>query len=277
VPRRGSARLPNIARRCYEAQVALFEVRGLHKKFGDDAVLAGVDLDIEKGEHITLIGKSGSGKSVLLKHLMGLMRADRGTIVFDGRDVTTLSESDWMGVRKRIGMLFQESALFDSLDVGANVAYGLREHRVLDEAKIAERVSESLTVVNLPGIERMMPSELSGGMRKRVALARAIAMHPEVVLYDEPTEGLDPINVTRVNRLLRTLRERLGITTVVVTHNMQSAFGVSHRIAFMHEGRVAAIGTPDELRRLHEPLLEPFRKASELRAKLRTSAPPGLG
>jgi phospholipid/cholesterol/gamma-HCH transport system ATP-binding protein len=253
--------------------VALFEIRGLKKRFGDKVILDGVDLDIVKGEHITLIGKSGAGKSVLLKHMIGLMRADHGRIVFDGTDVTKLREGEWISVRKRIGMLFQESALFDSLNVFSNVAYGLREHRVLPEPQIAERVAESLTVVNLPGIERMMPAELSGGMRKRVALARAIAMHPEVVMYDEPTEGLDPINVTRVNRLLRTLRDSLGITTVVVTHNMQSAFGVSDRLVFMHDGRVVAVGTPDELRALNEPLLEPFIKASELRAKARISIP----
>lgn len=253
--------------------VALFEVRGLKKRFGETQVLAGVDLDVVKGEHVTLIGKSGSGKSVLLKHLIGLMRADEGRILFDGRDVTALDEREWIAVRKRIGMLFQESALFDSLRVGDNVAYGLREHRVLDEPKIKERVAESLELVNLPGIERMMPAELSGGMRKRVALARSIAMHPEVVMYDEPTEGLDPINVTRVNRLLRTLRERLGITTIVVTHNMQSAFGVSDRLVFMHDGRVVVQGTPDQLRAMNEPLLEPFKKASELRAKTRISIP----
>jgi phospholipid/cholesterol/gamma-HCH transport system ATP-binding protein len=247
--------------------VALFEIRGLTKRFNGRAVLAGIDLDIERGELFTLIGRSGSGKSVLLKHLIGLVQAEEGTLRFDGRDVTRLGERDWVGVRKRIGMLFQESALFDSSTVEDNVAYGLREHRLLDEAGVRERVAQSLAMVSLPGTQKMMPADLSGGMRKRVALARAIAMRPEVVLYDEPTEGLDPINVTRVYRLLDTLRKELGITTVVVTHNMQAAFSVSDRIAFLHEGRVAALGTPEQLRAWPDPRLDPFRKASELRAK----------
>jgi phospholipid/cholesterol/gamma-HCH transport system ATP-binding protein len=258
---------------CYEEAVALFEIRGLEKRFDGRPVLAGIDLDIHRGELLTIIGKSGSGKSVLLKHLIGLMQADAGRIVFDGQDVTRLSERDWVRVRRRIGMLFQESALFDSLSVEDNVAYGLREHRVMGEPEIRERVAQSLGMVSLPGVQKMMPADLSGGMRKRVALARAIAMRPEVILYDEPTEGLDPINVTRVYRLLDTLRRELGITTVVVTHNMQAAFSVSERVAFLDEGRVAAIGTPDELKRWQDPRLDPFRKASELRSKDRLSQP----
>lgn len=251
--------------------MALFEIRGLKKRFGESAVLDGIELDINKGELLTIIGKSGSGKSVLLKHLIGLLRADEGRILFDGEDVTQLSERDWVPVRKRIGMLFQESALFDSLTVEDNVAYGLREHRVLDEEAIRERVAQSLEMVSLPGLQAMWPATLSGGMRKRVALARAIAMHPEVVLYDEPTEGLDPINVTRVYRLLDSLRKKLGVTPVVVTHNMQATFAVSDRVVFLHEGRVALDGTPDELRRSGDPRLEPFRKASELQAKPRAT------
>ena len=253
--------------------MALFEIRGLKKRFGDDQVLDGIDLDIHRGERLTIIGKSGCGKSVLLKHLIGLFPPDEGSIVFDGRELTGLKEREWVEVRRRIGMLFQEGALFDSLSVADNVAYALREHRAMDEEAIRARVSESLAQVSLPGIERMRPGQLSGGMRKRVSLARAIAMHPEVVLYDEPTEGLDPINVTRVNRLLDRLRHELGVTTVVVTHNMQSAFGVSDRLALVHDGRVVATGTPDELRAWNDPRIEPFKKASELRAKTRPSIP----
>lgn len=260
-----------MVRRC----VALFEIRGLAKRFGDNQVLDGIDLDIHRGELITLIGKSGCGKSVLLKHLIGLLRPDRGTITFDGQDVTQLSERRWVEVRRRIGMLFQEGALFDSLMVEDNVAYALREARAMDEAAIQKRVSKSLAQVSLPGTERMWPADLSGGMRKRVALARAIAMRPEVVLYDEPTEGLDPINVTRVNRLLNSLRHQHGVTTVVVTHNMQSAFGVSERIAFIDGGKVAKVGTPDELRAWDDPRIAPFVRASELRAKTRPSHPGG--
>ena len=254
---------------------ALFSIRGVHKSFDDDVVLRGVDLDILRGEHITLIGVSGSGKSVLLKLLIGLMQPDSGTITFDGTELSTLDPRAWIAHRKRIGMLFQEGALFDSLSVEDNVAYALREHRMMEEPAIAERVKTSLEQVSLPGVEKMWPSSLSGGMRKRVALARAIAMHPEVVLYDEPTEGLDPVNVTRVDRLLASLRAELGITTVVVTHNMQSAFSVSDRIAFIHEGRVAQVGTPAELREANDSRLAPFYRASELRAKTRPSQPDG--
>ncbi len=253
--------------------MALFEIRGLVKRFGDRVVLDGIDLDIHKGELITLIGRSGSGKSVLLQHMIGLIRPDAGKVVFDGQEVSSLSERAWVKVRKRIGMLFQESALFDSLTVEDNVAYALREHRAMDEEQIRARVAESLEMVSLPGVQAMWPADLSGGMRKRVALARAIAMRPEVVLYDEPTEGLDPINVTRVYRLLDTLRKRLGITTVVVTHNMQAAFHVSERLAVLDEGRVIAVGAPAEVERVEDVRLDPFKKASRLRAKTRASVP----
>lgn len=256
--------------------MALFQIRGLKKRFGDELVLDGVDLDIHEGEHLTIIGESGCGKSVLLKHLIGLMVADEGTIHFDGTDVSRYSERQWFEVRRRVGMLFQEGALFDSASVLDNVAYALREQRVMSEAQIRERVSESLAAVDLPGIEHMWPANLSGGMRKRVALARAVAQHPEVVLYDEPTEGLDPINVTRVYRLLSGLRERLGITTVVVTHHMQSAFTKSDRLAFMHGGRIAKVGPPEELRAWRDPRIAPFQRASELVAKTRPSRPSGL-
>jgi len=274
VPERGPARLTPA--RATTAPVPLFEIRGLKKRFGDEVVLDGIDLDIHAGEHLTIIGKSGCGKSVLLKHLIGLMRADEGTIHFDGQDVTRLSEAEWMTVRRRIGMLFQEGALFDSASVLDNVAYALREQREMTEEQIRERVSESLAAVDLPGIEHMWPAKLSGGMRKRVALARAVAQRPEVVLYDEPTEGLDPINVTRVYRLLDTLRRGQGITTVVVTHHMQSAFERSERVAFIHGGKVAKVGPPEELRAWDDPRLEPFRRASELRAKTRPSQPSGF-
>lgn len=250
--------------------MALIEVRGLSKKFGNQSILNGVDLDIRKGEFLTLIGASASGKSVLIKLIIGLMPIDRGTIRFEDRDIAKLKESDWTSVRKRMGIMFQASALFDSLSVFDNVAYGLREHRLLSEPDIEQRVSESLAQVSLPGIEHMAPGSLSGGMRKRVALARAIAMRPEILFYDEPTEGLDPINVTRVNRLMLTLRDKLHITTVVVTHNMHSAFGVSDRIAFLHEGKIAHEGEPAELKRLKDDDLAPFvRSAQHIPAAIR--------
>ena len=252
--------------------MALFEVRGLKKSFGDDVVLDGVDLDIERGEVITLIGASGSGKSVLLKMLIGLIPADGGTIHFDGEDVTRFDEQQWAKVRKRVGMLFQEYALFDSMSVFDNVAYGLREQRLLPEPEIASRVAESLASVSLPGIEQMWPNDLSGGMKKRVGLARAMAIHPEVVLYDEPTEGLDPINVTRVNRLLLRLRAGQGITSVIITHNMKSAFSVSDRLAFLHDGKIAVVGSPEQLRASRDPRLRAFVGAS--RSSVEPPAPP---
>ncbi|MEQ8455315.1 MAG: ABC transporter ATP-binding protein [Sandaracinaceae bacterium] len=255
--------------------MALIEIRGLVKRFGGETVLDGVDLDIHRQELLTIIGPSGCGKSVLLKCLIGIIRPDAGSIVFDGEELTSLPEREWVRVRKRIGMLFQEGALFDSLSVEDNVAYGLREHRLLPEPEIEERVSQALAQVSLPGIEKMWPASLSGGMRKRVALARAFAMHPDVVLYDEPTEGLDPVNVTRVNRLLDSLRTGEGVTTVVVTHNMQSAFGISERVAFIHGGKVVQEGSPAELKRSGDARLAPFVRASELQAKTRPSVPDG--
>ncbi|MGF1467290.1 MAG: ABC transporter ATP-binding protein [Sandaracinaceae bacterium] len=254
--------------------MALVAIRGVRKTFGETTVLDGIDLDIEKGEFLTLIGKSGSGKSVLLKCLMGLIPVDEGSIRFDGQELTGLAESEWVAIRRRIGMLFQESALFDSLSVAENIAYALREAREMTEAQIRERVTDCLQRVSLAGIEQMWPADLSGGMRKRVGLARAIAMRPELVLYDEPTEGLDPINVTRVNRLLNRLRHEDGVTTVVVTHNMRSAFDVSDRLAFLHGGKVAHVGTPDELRQEDDPRLAPFRKASEVRLRRPSLLPP---
>lgn len=244
--------------------MALFELRGITKRFGDTEVLRGLDLDIRRGEFLTICGESGCGKSLVLKSLIGLMQPDSGSIVFDGEELSKAREAEWVKVRQRIGMLFQESALFDSQTVLDNIAYGLREQRVLDEATIRERVRESLHLVSLPGIEDMWPGDLSGGMRKRVALARAVALRPEVVLYDEPTEGLDPINVTRVNRLLLSLREQLDITTVVVTHNMKSAFDTSDRLAFLHEGVVAITGSPAHFRELNDARFVDFERASKV-------------
>ena len=226
------------------AAVALFEVRGVYKAFGRNAVLEGLDLDIFEGEVVTIIGESGSGKSILLKAMMGLIQIDAGTIRFDDTDVTNLSEQQWTETRQRIGMLFQESALFDSLDVFENVAYALREQTEMPEEEIRKRVGETLALVALPGIEHMSPADLSGGMRKRVALARAVAVRPEVVFYDEPAEGLDPINVTRVNRLLLGPQRSLNVTSVVVTHNLKAAFAVSDRLALIHDGKVVATGAP---------------------------------
>lgn len=243
--------------------MALIEIRGVRKSFDGKEILRGVDLDVNAGELLTIIGGSATGKSLLLKIMMGLVPVDAGTITFDGRDVTHLREREWIEVRRRIGIQFQASALFDSLTVFDNVAYGLREQRLLPEPEIAKRVSESLAQVSLPGIEQMAPGDLSGGMRKRVGLARAIAMRPDVLLYDDPTEGLDPINVTRVNRLILALRDALEITTVMVTHNMASAFTISDRVALLHEGRITDAAPPDALRTGYEERLAPFVRAAE--------------
>ena len=237
---------------------ALYEVHGVTKAFGEHRVLDGLDLVVNKGEFLTIVGESGAGKSLLVKLMLGLLPADGGSIVFDGLDVTRLKERDWVAVRKRVGVLLQSSGLFDSMNVLDNVAYGLREQRVLDESAIRKRVAESLTMVALPGIEAMWPQDLSGGMRKRVALARAIAMRPEVLFYDGPTEGLDPINVGRVNRLLAGLRRQLGITTIVITHQMETVFGVADRVLFLADGHIAIEGAPGALWESDDPRLAPF-------------------
>jgi len=238
--------------------MALFEVRNLQKAFGQHVVLSALDIDIFAGEVITIIGESGSGKSILLKAMMGLIEVDAGSICFDGEDVTGQAERQWTQTRRRIGMLFQESALFDSLTVFENVAYALREQTTMTEDEIGRRVAETLALVALPGIESMAPSDLSGGMRKRVALARAVAVRPEVVFYDEPAEGLDPINVTRVNRLLLGLQESLNVTSVVVTHNLKAAFAISDRLALIHDGAVAVTGAPEAFLESDDPVVREF-------------------
>lgn len=238
--------------------MALIEVRGLKKAFGDVVVLDGVDLDIERGEFVTLMGVSGSGKSLLVKMLIGLLPADAGTIRFDGEDVTHLPEHEWTPVRRRIGMLFQGAALFDSLSVGENVAYGLREQGELAPEAMAERVAESLAYVGMEGKEEVWPADLSSGMKKRVGLARAIATRPQVLLYDEPTTGLDPVNIARITDLILHLKETLHVTSVVVTHDMPSAFKLSDRIAMIQAGGVIFSGTPDELVRADDPRVRDF-------------------
>jgi phospholipid/cholesterol/gamma-HCH transport system ATP-binding protein len=230
------------------------------KAFGQKVVYNGLNLDVKRGEVLTIVGGSGVGKSVMLKMLIGLLRPDRGTILFDGEDVTKMNEYQLAVVRQRIAMLFQSGALFDSLSVGENVAYGLEEHfgQKMSKAEMVERVDWALSLVDLPGIEEMRPSDLSGGMRKRVALARAIAVRPEVLLYDEPTTGLDPVNTARVNHLIMGLQEKLKITSVVVTHDMKSAFTISDRLAMVLGGRIIRHGTVDEFRASGDPRVTDF-------------------
>jgi phospholipid/cholesterol/gamma-HCH transport system ATP-binding protein len=228
----------------------LIRFKGVRKAFGPKIIYAGLDLSIMKGEVLTICGGSGVGKSVMLKMLIGLLPADRGSIEFDGKEVTAMKEDELAIVRQRIAMLFQSGALFDSLNVGDNVGYGLDEHfrNKMTVEERNERVAWALGLVGLPGIEEMAPSDLSGGMRKRVGLARAIAVRPEVLLYDEPTTGLDPINTARVNHLIMGLQERLNITSIVVTHDMKSAFTISDRIAMVHSARVIACDTVEAFR-----------------------------
>ena len=240
----------------------MIAIRGLRKELGGRAVLDGVDLDVPRGETVVVIGRSGTGKSVLLKHVIGLMVPDAGRIEVDGRDVVGLRDAALQAVRRRMGMLFQGAALFDSLDVGENVALPLREHTELGDAEIRARVAERLEWVGLPGVERMAPASLSGGMRKRVGLARALALDPAVMLYDEPTTGLDPVMADVINRLIRALQARTGVTSIVVTHDMHSAYHVGDRLAMLHEGRVVFGGTPEEARATRDPLVRQFIEGS---------------
>jgi phospholipid/cholesterol/gamma-HCH transport system ATP-binding protein len=238
----------------------LIRFEGVTKAFDRKSVYRGLDLEIERGEALTVVGGSGVGKSVMLKMLIGLLKPDRGRIFFDGRDVARMAELDLSVVRQRIAMLFQSGALFDSLSVGQNVAYGLEEHfrYKMTKQEIAERVEWALAAVDLPGVQEMWPSDLSGGMRKRVGLARAIAVRPEVVLYDEPTTGLDPINTARVNHLIIGLKRRLNITSIVVTHDMKSAFTVSDRIAMVHGGRIIHHATVAVFKEISDPRVRNF-------------------
>ena len=242
----------------------MIRIQGLAKRLGRKPVLDGLDLEIPTGCTLVVLGQSGTGKSVLLKHIIGLMQPDAGTIEVDGTVVTGMDEHALDEVRKRFGMLFQGSALFDSLSVGENIALPLREHTDLDDAAIRARVAERLEWVGLPGIEDMKPASLSGGMRKRVGLARAIAMDPAYILYDEPTTGLDPIMSDTINRLIRSLQARIGVTSIVVTHDLHSAFAVGDRMAMLHAGRVVFSGTADETRTTTDARVRQFIEGSSV-------------
>lgn len=240
------------------ADSSAIELRSVEKSFGGKSVLRGVDLAVETGETLTILGGSGSGKSVCLKHMNGLLRPDAGSVLVEGRDITRLGESQLFEVRRNVAMLFQSAALFDSLDVYENVAYPLRVHWKTSEEDVARRVGECLEAVGLPGIERLMPSELSGGMRKRVGVARAISLRPRVILYDEPTTGLDPANQRRIGSLISDLQRRLEVTSVVVTHELELCFGVSDRVALLKDGRIAALGTADEMKASQDDAVRAF-------------------
>jgi phospholipid/cholesterol/gamma-HCH transport system ATP-binding protein len=225
----------------------MIEVRDLKKSFGSHRVLDGVSLRIETGEAVVVIGRSGGGKSILLKHLIGLMTPDSGQVLINGVNIVGMNERALLQVRHKFGMLFQSAALFDSLTVAENVAFVLRREKKLTEQEISKQVDEALDMVDLPGTQTKKPSELSGGMRKRVGLARAIVYRPEIVLYDEPTTGLDPIVSDSIDQLILRVCDRLKVTSVVVTHDMRSTRRVGQRILMLHEGRIYTTGTPEEI------------------------------
>ena len=233
-------------------------LRGLTQSFGENEVLRGIDLDIYRGETLLILGSSGAGKSVLLKHLPGLLRPSGGSIQVDGVEISELKERELGPIRRQMGVLFQGGALFDSFTVAENVAFSLRENGLADEAEIAARVAESLDLVRLHGQEDRLPSELSGGMRKRVALARAVVGRPTCVLYDEPHAGLDPLTADSIDHLIKDLQRKLGMTSVVITHEMRSVFHIADRIIFLQNGRVSWTGTPAELRETQDPQLRAF-------------------
>ncbi len=241
----------------------MIQFNNIEKSFEDNKVLNGLSLQVKTGETLVILGRSGCGKSVLLKILLGLIPPDRGEVWIDGVNVTHLDERELIPVRKKIGMLFQGSALFDSLSVGENIAYTLHEHTRLNQTEIDAKVAEALHFVDLQNIEHLMPSELSGGMRKRVALARAMVLQPHVMLYDEPTTGLDPITATTINALIRKTQEQLGATSVVVTHELESAFSVADRIAVINEGRIIAIDQKDNIRNLDNEFVKSFLAGSQ--------------
>ncbi|MGH7450050.1 MAG: ABC transporter ATP-binding protein [bacterium] len=230
----------------------------MQKSFNGKPVLRGVDLDIPNGETQIIIGRSGCGKSVLLKHIIGLIKPEAGQIFVDGEEVTSLSSRELYRLRRKFGMLFQGAALFDSMTVEENVALGVREHRMFDEPEIQRRVAEKLELVGLPNTQQMKPAELSGGMKKRVGLARALMMDPEFVLFDEPTTGLDPITSDAINDLIIDCTNKLGVTSIVVTHDMTSAYKVGHRFSMLHDGQVIFTGTPEEVRNTQHPIVRQF-------------------
>jgi phospholipid/cholesterol/gamma-HCH transport system ATP-binding protein len=236
----------------------LIRLVDLNKSFRGQQVLKDLNLTIPTGQTTVIIGGSGGGKSVLLKHIIGLIRPDRGEIWIDDEEINRLRERDLYRIRRRFGMLFQEGALFDSMTVGENVAFPLREHRKISEYEIAKVVAEKLALVGLSGIEEKMPSELSGGMRKRVALARAIALEPDILLFDEPTTGLDPIMTASIDQLIIATQKRFQMTCVVISHDIQSVFRIAHNIAMLYEGKIIEQGPPEVFRQSTNQLVQDF-------------------
>lgn len=242
----------------------MIEIRNLTKSFGRNQVLKGVELTVKKGETLAVLGRSGCGKTVLLKHMIGLLMPDEGEVIVDGLNVCEASRSEIYRMRMKFGMVFQGSALFDSMTVAENVGLGLTEHTRLGREEISRRVREKLSLVGLAGVEDLKPAELSGGMKKRAALARAIAMDPEYVLYDEPTTGSDPILADQINRMMLDLKQKLGIASVVVTHDVVSASKVADRIVMLHDGKITFEGTSQEWKKSEDPIVKEFIRWSLL-------------
>ncbi|MFO1488819.1 MAG: ABC transporter ATP-binding protein [Verrucomicrobiota bacterium] len=236
----------------------MIEVRDLSKSFGPHKILDGVNLRIETGESVVIIGRSGGGKSVLLKHFVGLLKPDHGQVLVDGENIGSMNEREIMPVRSKFGMLFQGAALFDSMTVAENVGFVLWHNQKLPASKVRARVAEALEMVNLPGIENKKPSELSGGMRKRVGLARTIVYQPQIVLYDEPTTGLDPIASDSIDQLILRVHQQLKITSIAVTHDMRSARRIGQRILMLHQKKIYVTGTPDEIFSSQDPVIRQF-------------------
>jgi phospholipid/cholesterol/gamma-HCH transport system ATP-binding protein len=232
--------------------------RHVAKAFGPKQVLTDFTLDVEEGEAMVIIGYSGTGKSVAIKHVVGLLEPDAGTVVVDGQEVPKLSRRELYRLRAKIGYVFQFAALFDSLSIGENIAMGLRKQGELTAPEIDTRVDEALDLVDLPGVRDRFPAELSGGMRKRVGIARAIALRPKYILYDEPTTGLDPVTSAVIDQLMIRMREKLGVTSVVITHDMRSAYTVGTRIAMLYDGGVRQVGTVEEIQHTTDPIVRQF-------------------
>lgn len=236
----------------------MIEIKEISKSFNVHKVLDHLSLTIEKGQTKVVIGRSGCGKSVLLKHIVGILKPDSGKVLVDGKDITMLNDKELDNVRMKIGMVFQGGALFDSLNVAGNVGFGLIENEHVGHKELLERVEEALCLVGLSGIEHLMPSELSGGMKKRVALARAICIKPEIILYDEPTTGVDPITADSINELIRSLHDKLKVTSIVVTHDMKSAYRVADSIAMLYQGKIIAEGAAEQIQHTEHPIVYQF-------------------